>query len=266
MNEAVAASLDNIGVLVTRPAHQAGHFIGMLQQAGARGIGFPSIEIRDPEQPQAVVQKLRQLAQYDWLIFISANAVDYGLKYLRQAGATPGQGLAAIGKSTARRLSEHGLRVSLQPASGYNSEALLAMDAMAAPRIQHKKILVFRGQGGRELLADSLRERGAEVDYAEVYRRCPPPRHSGPLNALWDRGEIQIVTVTSNEALKNLYDMLDTDGRAYLLNTPLVVPGKRGAELARRMGFRQAILTAADATDQAMLERIQQWHNSKRTL
>jgi uroporphyrinogen-III synthase len=260
--QAGAESLDNLGVLVTRPAHQAEHLLQLLQQAGARGISFPAMEIRPAPRPQPVLQRLQQLEQYDWLIFISANAVDYGVEYLQQAGKSPRQGVAAIGRSTAEKLARHGIQVSLQPASGFNSEALLNTDAMSESEVRGKHVLIFRGQGGRELLADTLRSRGATVDYVEVYQRCRPQENGNELNGLWDRGDIQIVTVTSNEALKNLYDMLDGDGRAHLLNTPLVVPGERAAELARQLGFRQSILVAADATDQAMLARIRQWHNS----
>jgi uroporphyrinogen-III synthase len=78
--------------------------------------------------------------------------------------------------------------------------------------------------------------------------------------ALWRNQQIQIVTVTSNEALKNLYHILNKSARELLLATPLVVPGERCGELARQTGF-ETILTAANATDQAMLDTIQQWHN-----
>lgn len=231
-----------------------------LQQAGAHPIGFPVIDIRPPLHTENLMDRLARVAQYDMLIFISANAVRYGLQTIAEAGGMIGQSVSAIGKSTAAALREQGIQVTLEPESGFNTEALLADTAFDADAIRGKKVLIVRGQGGRELLADSLRSRGAEVDYAEVYRRCRPAVDDTEVHRLWQNGQIQIVTVTSNEALKNLYDMLTIDTRSYLLNTPLVVPGPRAAELALQSGFRAEILTAANATDQAMLDAIRQWH------
>jgi len=260
LSQPVDGDLNDIGVLVTRPAHQAGPLIELLQQAGARAIPFPVIEIHRADASDALQRAIAQLDSYDLVIFISANAVDHGLEFIRQAGRQlPGE-VAAIGQSTAARLQQQGIRVSLQPAEGFNSEALLASDALQAQHISGRQVLIFRGAGGRELLAQTLQQRGAQVDYAEVYQRRRPQVDAAPLLDLWRKGRIQLVTVTSNEALKNLYHMVEQDGRELLLKTPLVVPGQRCAELARQTGI-QTILTAANATDQAMLDTIRQWHN-----
>ena len=104
-----------------------------------------------------------------------------------------------------------------------------------------------------------MRDRGAEVSYAEVYRRVVPNANVSSVADMWQRGKIHIVTVTSNESLKNLYHMLDKTGQDYLINTSLVVPSERCAELARQLGFKSQVLTAANATDQAMLDTILDW-------
>ena len=260
--QSAGPSLQDIGVLVTRPVHQADGFSRLLQQAGARPIRFPSIEIQGPADSSAVLRALEKLDEYRLVIFISANAVEYGLRYIKQAGKQLPGAIAAIGRSTAAQLEQQGIRVTVQPEEDFNTEALLGTPALQAAHISGQRILIIRGEGGRELLAESLRQRGALVDYAEVYRRSCPLADSTHLLAMWQDGQIQIVTVTSNEALKNLYHILDRSARDYLLSTPLVVPGQRCAELARDMGFNRQILIAENATNQAMLDSIRQWHNS----
>ena len=156
--------LHNIGVLVTRPAHQAGHFIQLLQQAGATAIEFPAIEIDQPDNTETVQARIAQLDDYDLVIFISSNAVEYGLKFMQQAGKRLLNPVAAIGRSTASCLQRHNIAVSVQPENGFNSEALLASKALQAAQVKGKKVLIVRGQGGLELLANSLQQRGARVD------------------------------------------------------------------------------------------------------
>lgn len=260
-----AERLDNTGVLVTRPAHQNQPFIDLLLNSGAQPIAFPTIAISDTDNISAAESRIASLDQYHLLIFISANAVEYGVKLIKNLGKHIHQPVSAIGKGTAQTLQQHNIPVNVQPAAGFNSEAFLALDEVQEEQISGKKVLIFRGQDGRELLANTLKSRGAEVDYVEVYRRCPALSDIEPVLELWAQNRIQIITVTSNESLKNLYDMTSKRGRDYLCQTPLVVPGERCAELAQKLGFK-IILLATSATDQAMLDRIRQWHKSTNAL
>lgn len=246
-------------MLVTRPANQAGPFMQSLEQAGFRALSMPSIEITDVDDPQPALERVARLADYQLLIFISTNAVDWGLKFLQRQGVSIRQPVAAIGSSTAARLAQHGIEVALQPLSDFNTEALLALDAMQAQHLSGQRVLIFRGQGGREQLADSLRERGADVDYAEVYQRRRPTAGDDTVMRQWHNGDIHLVTVTSNQALENLYHMLDIKERPLLLSTALVVPGQRCAQLAQQLGFTGQILIADNATDDAMLASVRQW-------
>ena len=259
MIQPIAESLENIGVLVTRPAHQNQAFIQLLQAAGAHPVAFPSIEIRQPRDLEAAKSRIDQLGSYHILIFISTNAVHYGVDLIQQMQKSIIQAVSAVGKSTALALHQQGIRTDLQPESGFNSEALLEMAAFQTDNINGKRILIFRGQGGRELLANTLKTRGASVDYAEVYERIIPESDFTPVLDLCKNDRIQVITVPSNESQKNLYDMAGEKGRTYLCNTPLFVPGERCAELAQQLGFK-SILQATSAMDQAMLERIRQWH------
>jgi uroporphyrinogen-III synthase len=104
-------------------------------------------------------------------------------------------------------------------------------------------VVIFRGDGGRELLGDTLRERGATVDYVECYRRARPNADIEPLLKRWGRGEIDAVTVSSSEGLRNLYDMLGKLGQAWLRRTPLFAPHARIAENARALGCERVVET-----------------------
>lgn len=251
--------LAGLGVLVTRPAHQAGNFISLLQQSGAQTFALPAIAIQPLTLSEDLRRRLQQAAHYHLIIFISANAVHYGLPWLHKQ---TGQHIAAIGEGSARALNQQGWRVDLLAESGYTSEDLLALPALQAPAITGQNILIVRGQGGREFLADSLTSRGAHVDYAEVYVRSQPQADIGWLAPLWSHG-LHLVCVTSNATLENLYHMLK-QYRDPLLQTTLLVPGERGYKLAQSLGFKH-IIQAASASDHDMLQSIIQWHKLQHT-
>lgn len=244
-----------MGVLVTRPSHQSGSLIQQIEALGARAIAFPSIEIV-PVQPD--LSKF-DLHQYQIIIFISVNAVENGLNYIKNVANFAELQICAIGKRTAQFLTDAGLQPVIQPDSGFNSEALLALDIFSADKIGHKNILIVRGEGGREFLADTLKSRGARVDYLEVYQRKMPQVDSTALLADWSNNMINIVTVTSNETLKNLYYMLKDKGLELLLNTPLITPSERCRQLAVELGFRKDILQAASASNDDIITQLKNW-------
>jgi uroporphyrinogen-III synthase len=247
----MAAELTGIGVLVTRPAHQADGLCRRIEQAGGRAIRFPVIEIVPPADPAAAVARFSTLDDYDLVIFVSANAVHLAPPADTWSGSPR---LAAIGRATARALEQAGRPADICPASGFNSEALLAMDALQD--MGGRRVLIVRGEGGRELLADTLRRRGAEVDYAEVYRRQRPEVDPARVLALWSGGAVDVVTATSNETLQNLYDLLDGPGRGKLLATPLVVVSERMVQLAVRLGFSRPPVVAEEAGDEGLMKAL----------
>jgi len=261
--------LQDQGVLVTRPKHQAQNFIRMLQALGANAIGFPCIEICPIIQSDALNIVANKLDDYDIVIFISANAAENGANFLENSvKSIKNAKIAAIGKSTKDALLQLGLVVDLSPEQSFTSEALLDLDAFSPEQINHQRILIIKGEGGRELLQDTLKSRGAQVELAEVYRRCAPRANIQPLHELWSNNRIQWITVTSNETLKNLYYMIseqgineagiNQQGQAWLLQTPLVVPSQRCKQLAQQLGFNNQVLVAQSATDEAMLDIIKQ--------
>ena len=254
-----------LGVLVTRPAGQADTLCRLIEEEGGNSYRFPVLEIAPPADPAPLEALIDHLDDFHWAIFISINAVEWGLKAVQQRRDLPSSlKLAVIGPTTARALEDHRLRADLMPAPPYNSESLLALPEMG--EVAGKRIVIFRGEGGREHLANTLRERGAEVEYAEAYRRSRPRHDPAPLLRAWREGGIQVATATSNEALLNLVEMVGEEGRRYLLETPLVVVSERNAALARELGFTFEPVVAQEAGDAALAAAIaegarRQWTN-----
>ena len=155
---------------------------------------------------------------------------------------------AAVGQGTLRALAAHGVGGCIAPTERLDSEALLALPELAAERVAGRHIAIFRGDGGRELLADTLRERGASVDCIPCYPRPGPSLGLVPLPPAGRGGQLDALTVSSSEGLRYLVDLLDAEGFAFLQKTPLFVPHARIAENARALGLSNILLTdAADA-------------------
>lgn len=234
------------GVLVTRPAAQAERLCRLIASAGGRPVPFPAIEIRPAESPAPVRRLLTQ--PWDLIVFVSRNAVEYSLPLLPEGRLPTDPQLAALGRATALALSAAGRTADLIPTTRFDSESLLALPELAV--MSNKRVLIVRGQGGRPLLGDALIERGADLAYAEVYRRVVPDADPAPLLARWEQ-DVQLATATSGEILNNLLTLVGTDGRTLLLATPLVVVSERTARTARRIGFARVEL-ATRAADEAV--------------
>jgi uroporphyrinogen-III synthase len=259
----VRTDLKGIGILVTRPAHQAGPLCDRILAAGGRPVRFPLLKILDTSDTPRTDAILQQLGGYAIAIFVSPNAVHYGIQAItRHGGLPPTLKLAAVGRGTARELHTlAGREPDIVPQVRFDSEGLLALPALQ--QVDGKRILILRGNGGRELLADTLRERGAHVDYAEVYRRETADADMAEQDWL---AKSDIITVTSNEALQNLVALTAEKNRATLLARPLVVVSERAAELAQRLGFTHPALVARQAGDEAIIEMLTRWANKAPTL
>lgn len=250
--------LQGVGVLVTRPAHQSERLCGLIEAEGGQPVCFPVLEILDPQDSSPFLAIIERLDQFDIAIFISANAVTKAMNgILARRGLPAHLRLATVGKGSARELERLGFQVDICPAGKFNSEALL--DLPDLQEVAGKRIVIFRGEGGRELLADTLKERGALVEYAEVYRRAQPQSDMSDLLRRWARGEIAVVIVTSNEGLRNLFDMVGKLGQQWLRNTQLVVVSERTAQLAHELGVKHPPLVAEQASDEALVQAIRRW-------
>lgn len=240
----LAEPLAEISVLVTRPIEQADRLMRRLQALGARPLLFPALEIAAISQPERLDRLLADVERHDWLLFVSPTAVEYGLRALRRAGKTAAAmriNTAAVGTATAVALRTAGWPVVVAPEAGDDSEHLLALPEFAD--MQGRRVLIFRGEGGRELIADTLRGRGAQVDYAECYRRVCPGGDPQPLRQALAEGHLQAVTAFSGETLDNLLSLAGDAARHTLRALPLFVPHPRIAEQARVLGFARTVLT-----------------------
>ena len=248
--------LKGITVLVTRPAHQAAPLATAIEAQGARVIRFPVLEISGPADPAALQRAIDALDRFDWAIFISVNAVEWALPAILARRSWPASvRVAAIGRSSAQELERLGQPPDLVPPRRFCSEGLLELAPMQ--QVEGQRIVIFRGNGGREYLAETLRERGAEVQYVECYRRALPAADPAELNRAG--ADIDVVVVNSGESLRNLYDMVGEQGHGWLLATQLLAVSERMLALAEALGFKKRPLLAANATDQAVLDTLLDW-------
>lgn len=248
-------ALSKLSVLVTRPAHQADGFCQLVENAGGNATRFPVIAIEAIANNADLTQQIAKLTQYDCAIFISTNAVHHAIPHLAQ-GLPSHLNIAAVGKKTAASLAAHDIAVSIVPKHGFNTEALLECPALQ--EVDGKSIAIFRGVGGRNLLADTLRQRGADVHYIEVYRRVLAKQ---ALSSATIHRNCDIITVTSQQGLRNLITLCDN--KEWLFNTPLASNSQRTAELARELGFVSDIVISAEPGDEAMGAIIAEWWQSK---
>ncbi|WP_301100583.1 uroporphyrinogen-III synthase [Propionivibrio sp.] len=241
-------SLQGKCILVTRPAAQAGELVRMIAAEGGRALRFPLLEIGPADDPEPLQQAIARLADYAMAIFISPNAVAFSLPQILAAGHWPDTlQAAAIGQGSAAQLAIHGIGPVIAPADRFDSEALLELTAFQADAVAGKTVLILRGNGGRELLAETLRERGAQVDAVTCYHRSLPV-DAAPILSLLRNKQIDALTISSSEGLRNLLALLDTDGCQQLRRLPLFVPHQRIAEVAAELGLQRIVLTApADA-------------------
>ncbi len=261
-----ATDLHGLRVMITRPQAQVPAWQARLQAAGADTVVASLMEIvpiSDEADSQIIRQRVLALDAYQHVIFVSQNAAHYGLQWIDDYWSQlPSDiNVYAVGSATAQLLHQHDVAV-IEAGQTMNTEALLAL-----PQLQHvrgDKVLIFRGQGGRPVLAEQLQERGAVVDYGELYQRQFPPQASQQVAELnWGQAG-DVVALHSGEALDNWCQIM-----ASLASTsawqamPTLVPGKRVADKARNLGFER-VIEAYNASDQEMLAALQAWHVSSK--
>ena len=256
--------LNDIGVLVTRPAHQAHSLTAQIEMRGGHVVLLPTIEI-EATNGEALQAAISHLSEFNIAIFISVNAVEQGLARLdaRQQTLPRHLALACVGPASATALQKAGYAVDIVPTENFNSESLLAHDALQM--VAGKRIVIFRGKGGRELLAATLRKRGAVVDYAECYRRVQPQTNTLAVEQDWSNGKVDLVVVTSGEGLQNLFNMLSNEGKQLLAKTPIITVSERTVLAAQTLGLKDVMVTM-DASDEAIIEKLKAWRRKQKAL
>lgn len=268
-----ATTLNGLRVLVTRPPQQADKLCRLIENLSGTAVRFPVIEIKQHEQPQEAKKILAELKQYQLAIFISSNAVEHTLRLSnrQQLNALQSLSLISIGTATTEylhsRLAEHNRQAtpSIITNSGNDSLSMLLLPDLQTDKIKGRKIIIFRGQNGNELLAEKLRERGATVDHATVYRRVIPQHKKTFINKIWTEHTPHLIIITSNNSLENLFFLLNQRQQHLLLDKQLVIIGKRMLEHTMKFGFTQRPLIATQSSDQGIIDSIIDWaeHRSK---
>ncbi|MDR2092946.1 MAG: uroporphyrinogen-III synthase [Azoarcus sp.] len=231
-------------IVVTRPSAQAGALCRAIEGESGRAFRFPLLEILPPSDPGVFAALAARLDDFDLAFFVSANAVAHGLDgLLAQRAWPPGLRVATVGQGSARALRSRGFGEVIAPESGFDSEAVLALPAFAPEAVRGRAVLILRGEGGRELLGETLAARGARVEYLACYRRCCPEVDPAPLLALVERGEVDALLLTSGEGTDNLARLVGAAGLARLAALPVFVPHPRIVARCRDHGFTQIMRT-----------------------
>lgn len=253
MNHPETLPLAGRGIVITRPREAAERLAHRIVAAGGRSFVFPALEIVPlPETPH-LAGLIDRLESFELAVFISANAVEHGCAAVLKRRAWPARTrCAAVGAATRGALQARGFREVIAPSEQFDSDALLALPELQ--RVAGMRIVIFRGEGGRERLAEVLRERGATVEYAVSYRRLQPAADPEPLLRNWRHGSIHAVSAMSAESLNNFYAMLTDEGRALLYSTAIFVPHVRIAERASELGIKEVHVTGP--SDDALIEKL----------
>jgi uroporphyrinogen-III synthase len=233
--------LAGIGVIITRPARQAAHFAEKLATLGATPLIWPAIVILPPADRSTLDQVHAHLDRYDIAVFVSANAVEFGAP----ARWPKGLDVFAPGAGTAEALAALGCANPQVPTSTFDTEGLLALPSLS--KVKGRRVVIFRGEGGRELLGDELSKRGATVDYITCYRRAAPEAGAAGLVEALEARRAHALTLTSSEGLENLLNALDARGRRLLAELPAFAPHQRIVERARAAGLPATLTPPGDA-------------------
>jgi len=241
------STLSGRRIVVTRSREQATEFIDMLEERGAEAIPADAIAIIAPEDPAPLEDACKHAGSFNWIIFASANAVDYFMRGLLANGDVRdlhGVRLCTVGPSTASRLQRYGVRVDLTPAE-FRADALVDL-LKSAGGLTGQRILIPRANIARDRLAEELREAGADVVDVVAYRTVPVgTERSGEYDVyrlLLDR-QIDAVTFASASAVRNFVNMIGEDQAADLLKSTVVASiGPVTAEAAQQLGIRTTVM------------------------
>lgn len=254
--------LAGAGILVTRPAEQSAQLARLLRDAGGEPILFPALEI-EPLAETAIASILDHLLHFDLVIFVSPNAARVAMPQILKNGGLPAHAkIAAVGPGTAAELKKSGVRNIISPKAGFDSEALIG--ELSGMPLGGGRVLIVRGHGGREILGETLRLRGATVEYLECYRRVKPDRDMRELLSEAGRDGIKACLATSSNIVENLFEMAGVAGRSWLCSMPFFVPHPRVAATAFSRGV-QCVFVAGSG-DEALVAGLETWFARLRPL
>ncbi|MDR1463551.1 MAG: uroporphyrinogen-III synthase [Azoarcus sp.] len=241
--------------VVTRPSAQAGALCRAIEAEGGHAFRFPLLEILPPSDPDVFAPVAARLDEFDLAFFVSSNAVEHGLDGLQKLRSWPhGLSVATVGQGSARALRARGFSEVIAPENGFDSETVLALPTFAPEAIHGRAVLILRGNGGRELLGETLTARGARVEYLSCYQRRCPETDPAPLLALAERGEADALLLTSGEGADNLARLTGAAGLAQLAGLPVFASHPRIAARCRAHGLTRVV--TVEGGDDALLRAL----------
>ena len=257
-------ALNGVSVLVTRPATQAEGLARAIEGAGGTAIRAPMIVINGLHDGSTAGEVARDLPNFDVVVFVSRNAAEFGVALLKEEGQSLDRtSVFAVGLGTATCLKAFGVKHIITPASEFSSEGLLRLDGLSEAKIKHKRIVIFRGVGGREYLAKTLARRDAEVVYCECYERSKPVLVLGGTLKKHAVKVPDIGLATSIEVLDNLVEKIEAEGIDQLFDMQMLVVGTRVGQEVQARGFTHRALVVDNPADDSILKRLIHWANDE---
>lgn len=233
------AALAGLHIWITRPSNQAAGLIDVVAAQGAQVVALPLLEIAPPLDMTELDGVLAQLDQFDMAIFVSPSALDAVFDRLSQPWPAD-LPVGVMGPGSAQRAAQRKIPILIAPSSQFDSAGLLQEPALQ--QIAGKKIVVFRGDGGRSTLPDTLQERGAEVRLVSSYRRLPPAFSAAELQDKL-RTPCDGMVVSSSEAVQYLFSMAGDSTRQQLQSLLYFAPHPRIIEVLHAEGANKTVLT-----------------------
>lgn len=229
-------SLKGLRILNTRPREQAHILSQQIRDAGGVVIELPTIEI---QAQHTWLEQLPDLTQVQQAIFTSANAVEHCFKYLNNWPSTIQ--VIAIGQGTAKALTHYHIPIHATPQIA-DSEHLLRLPSLSHP--QNQTILLFKGEGGRGLIEETLHAQGADLISLCVYKRILPQINPKFIKSIWHDDLVDIILLTSEQSMHHLFMLFAKEAHPWLRQKPCLVLSKRLAQAANSLGIKTILLSS----------------------
>lgn len=230
------SSLNGLRILNTRPKETGQLLSAAIRQHGGVAIELPTLDIQASDAPW--IEQLPDLATVEFALFISANAATYCFQLLAQHQiAWPKHiKVIAIGQGTVKALEHLQIQVCATPTAP-DSEHLLALPCLQ--QVQQKTVMLFKGEGGRTLIEEELIKRQSHLIILSVYKRTLPGLDYQFTNSLWRDDAVDIILLTSEQSIHNLFKLFSQEAHSWLQNKPCLVISKRLAQSASLLGIKK---------------------------
>ena len=245
-------------IMVTREKEASSEFGELLASCGARTIELPTIKIKPIRNTKEQQFSVQNLGDYDFLVFTSVNGVSNYFEVLASHGKDSrdlkGKKIIAIGEKTSEELLKYNLTADYMPAV-YTAEGIISLAEKL--NLDGKKILIPRALVARELLPETLRAMGAEVEVLCVYETLVPDYTKEELDLMKMRfsdAEIDLVTFTSSSTVTNFFSLLGKDPKLFA-KTGFACIGPVTAATLLGHGFTP-VVTADIHTTRGLKEKI----------